>query len=255
MRVPVLFLLLLSGLTSQASCFSGMIYAWDRSRRVPPDGLLRMVFYGTAEELLPRLRKAPALYLRSEHDSVSVSVHEVLKGEFRESMVALRPAKLLHAGAHYRLVLDALWQGAPDPLMERAVYGNEGTTFLVEEAGNRWTLELSGCPAFVKHSYVSYGCGPEQYAWFRVPAARAAGTAVRVQVSSPGSGAVNEYVVAFQEGYVGIGHAMCSGAFRFGSGRNYTVRFALVDRTGRQGSWSDPVAFRRPEPPDERELR
>ena len=97
------------------------------------------------------------------------------------------------------------------------------------------------------------GCGPSIWVIFQLSGYDKSELFVRATVKNKATGKTTTCIVEIKDGYVSIGHNMCSGPFNFDDGNEYEVSFRLFDQSGNEGEVASAIAFTRPEPSKDEE--
>jgi hypothetical protein len=107
-------------------------------------------------------------------------------------------------------------------------------------------------PLEVKKTIIHYGCGPAIGVSFSCNVKEDSEYLVKTAVKDTKTGKEVIYYLVPDKNEVYIGHGMCSGAFEFREGnrdafgKQYEVKFSLMDASGNITGWTDVISFTSP---------
>jgi hypothetical protein len=237
---------LLTSFMASAMCSSSGVSVVGDRKTLHKNSILILEFYGMSQDYVTGLGKKNLVWLRSKNAKVALQVIEVLKGEMNVTQVVFRPTCDLAEGDLYELLLDNLEDTRGLQRYNSETQKNEPYTFRIEKnTAINTPLSFTTTPVETKKEMTEYGCGPARFVHFSIAADRSL-KYVRATVKNNKTGKTTTYILTIQDGKVVVGHGMCSGAFHFDDGDNFTVSFALMDNSGNTGRSSAPVNFTSP---------
>ncbi len=89
-------------------------------------------------------------------------------------------------------------------------------------------------------SYIHAGCGPEINVNFQYQITEKSEYLFKATVKNISKGTTTVYCVPSREGLIKIGQNMCFGAFRLVNGKNFEVRFSVIDASGNETPLTGP---------------
>jgi len=197
--------------------------------------------YAMSQEIITGLNKKYPIFLQSGSHQVKLSVKENCEGQFGLTQAILNIEGELTVGKKYILRIDNL------PKEERGMHNISDISWTVKKDVDTTLPIWNNQPKHVENTFMMYGCGPAVYASFEMEITDNSETLVKTELIDLKTNEKRIYYLQHSDGKLNIGHGMCSGAFNFGSDRNYKVRFDLVDASGNTlNKWTDWVEFDSP---------
>lgn len=232
---------------ASAKCASSGIYCLSKSTTLNKNGLIILEFYASSQSLIPDLNKKYPIYLKSSNGKVQLNIIETLKGEMSLTQIILKPASELKADGIYTLQIDNLPKYERKPERYNSLSNKrEELTFKISNSVDIDLPILTSTPTEQKKTLVYYGCGPESWVYFTIAGQDKSELFVRANVKNKATGKVTTYILDIENGFVKVGHGMCSGAFHFDNGDNFEVSFQLFDQSGNTSSLTKALAFTKP---------
>ena len=238
-----IFLSTFLALSGYAKCMDNGIYLLSRSSSLNKNGLVILEFYASSQSIIKELNKKYPIYLKSKKSKVTLIPIEILKGEMSVTQVILKPGPGIIPNKVYTLVIDHLPGNANRPLKTD---GGLPIKFKISNTNDIQKPVLISIPEEQKKTIDLFGCGPASWVYFNVQALDNSEFYVRIQVKSQVSGITTEYILNPENGQIMVGHGMCSGAIYFENGRQYEIRFQLVDQSGNKSTFTKPIKFTSP---------
>ena len=239
----------LISVVASAMCSFNGILPLSKSSTLNKNGLIILEFYSLSQDLIPGLNKKYPIYLQSLRGRVNLFVIEALTGEFSITQVVFKPESALNPGDTYELRIDSLSSHQPPPQQfDPTSKIWKPLTYTITEYTDLEFPLFTCAPLLTKKAYTRYGCGPAQIVQFQLAGYDKSEVFVRTTVKSKTTGKTSVYLLPIENGCVEVGHAMCSGAFRFRDGNDYEVSFQLFDQSGNRGESTSGIAFTKPDP-------
>ncbi len=220
---------------------------------IPQNGIIIIEFYGGSQYIASGLNKRHPIYLQSGDSKVTLTVVEVLGGDFQLTQAILRPSTLLSFEKMYTVFIDDINNKLFPPrlLNEKTKSWSSGPITV--------TSNLSTNTAFnytiteTKKTYVRYGCGPASWVYYNISGIDSSISFVRTTVKSLRTNNLSTYVVPIENGQIKLGHGMCSGPFLFNNAGNYEATFTLLNQSFEQKGQSQTLVFSQPNKQTEEE--
>jgi hypothetical protein len=247
MRLILVILAVFGSAIASAHCGGNGIELLSKRSTLNKNGLILLEFYASSQNLISDLNKKYPVYLRSAKGKVSLFVIEILKGEFRVTQVVLKPGSELLENEIYKLYIDNLPADERMPgQYNRKLQKWETPSFTITNYFDYELPDLSCTPVETKKSFGRFGCGPSRVVYFQLSGQDKSELFVRASVKNKTTGKTTDYILEIKDGFVEIGHGMCSGAFHFDNGDNYEVTFCLFDQSGNKGGVTKAIGFTKP---------
>lgn len=246
-RIALFFVSLLISMTAMSKCASYGIYSVLKSSSLNKNGVIILEFYGRSQSIVEDLNKKYPIYFKIANDKIALLPIEILKGEFLLTQVVLRPSLDLKEGELYELHIDnlSIFDGKPQRYNKKTERW-ESITFTINNRVDREVPAFTNLPIETKKSLDLYGCGPAKWVYFKVSVDDKSETFVRTKVKNIITGKVTDFILPIEDGFVKVGHGMCSGGFLFDNGDNFEVSFSLLDQSANHSDFTDVIAFQKP---------
>jgi hypothetical protein len=219
-----------------AKCGSHGIYSFTNSASFSKNGLIILEFYGSSQDLIKDLNTKYPIYLQNSQTKVTLEVFEILKGQFRQTQVVLKPKVELLLNESYTLQMENLPKYETKPSL----------TFKVVNDIDNVPPVFNGKPVETRKSFVGYGCGPAIWIYYDFSGQVEKDCFVRTTLKNKKTGLTTTYILKMYDGTVKIGHDMCSGAFAFDDKVDYEASFQLIDQAGNLSIAKKTVIFSKP---------
>lgn len=247
-RLHLFFLAFGFSLKTLADCTGSGLYFWPSNGQLLENPMLMIEGYANSQEIIHQLNQDHRIYLRSDQESVSLTVQEICVGQFYLTQALLVPERSLKPGSTYQLVIE----NTPDDLNPLRTWNSSTASYEpvqwtviagTDTIAPTWTQK----PDESKKTLVRYGCGPSMHVHFNFAIYDESPLLIKATViATKSKKSTSYYLDATDLTSVAIGHGMCSGAFTFDE-TDYTVSFDLLDGSGNQSTWEyEPVKFSRP---------
>lgn len=174
--------------------------------------------------ILNDLDKNYTVYLKSNKDSVKLSLIKSNKSYRLLSQVLLKPERYLLQSEIYHLYIDV-----------------KGSNTNIYKSSNNWKikniLDFEKPQIFKKTKYLYktityFGCGPSAQVVFKTCINDFSVLLVDVKLKDLETGLVSEYILPINDRCISVGYNMCSGEFFLAANRKYEVSFIYMDFAG-----------------------
>lgn len=226
--------------SASAKCMDNGIYLLSQSSSLHKNGLVILEFYGSSQSLVKDLNKKYPIYLKSKANKVELIPIEILKGDMKVTQVVLKPSSYLKPNEIYTLGIAHLTGNKNQP---SKTDGGLPIRFKISRTTDLQKPVFISSPTEQKKTIDLFGCGPASWVYFNVSALDNSEFYVRIQVKNQASGIKTEYILNRENGQIRVGHGMCSGAIYFEDGRQYEIRFQLVDQSGNKSNFTKAIKF------------
>lgn len=208
------------------------------------DGIIILEFYSADQYIAQGLNKRHPISLKSGAHTITLTVLEVLSGDYDITQVILRPDTVLSTKEVYTVFIDDIRNRAFPPrlLSEKKLSWTSGP-ITVKNNTNTDVSAFNYTITETKKTFVSYGCGPATWVYFSVAGIDSSKLYLRTTVKSLESNIVTTYILPIENGQVQVGHGMCAGAFRFKHSGRYEVTFTLMDQSYHKSVTSRTLIF------------
>ena len=232
-------------ISTHAMCSSSAFWAWP-DKTLPTNGHILITGYGMTQPTVRTVgRQRPVLVGGGQ--TVPLTVKALYEGQLRVTQVLLEPAHPLLPSTRYELRLERPTQGQ---LMVRTDGKRTLRAWTTGKKADAIVPKWKGPPLFTGGTYDNYGCGPSIHVDIKTPVVDPGDQLlVLATVTVVGRSRGRSYYVPITGGTVSLGHGMCSGPFRFGSGMAFEVSLTAVDAAGHTApAPGDPVVVVGPQP-------
>lgn len=239
--------------SATARCSSNGVAAFPADRALGSNGVLVLEGYSMTQSFIESLEERGTVWLTDGSGKFGLEAIELNKGAFQLTQVVLKPntGPLGLPAGTYRLQFVEL--ESPDPNHDHAF--NDAIEQLQKIDWTVSSLEDETAPAFTEapahtdNTFQLYGCGPDIHSVFSMKAEHSHELLVRAEVENMDDAVSSMFILPLGTTTLGIGHGMCSGAFKFVYDARYRARFRLLDAFGNQtAEWSEWVEFDSPQP-------
>lgn len=231
-----------------ADCAGSGIYFWPADYSLTPNSFIVVTGYASSEELVLGLGTKYEVFLENKSEKIKLVPVQTEVGGFHLSQIALKPEKELALGSSYQYVV----YGADDNSFLDQVYNytkgkREPVFFNVSKKPETIPPAWIKKPEFVKSEYIPFGCGPGKWIKYHFQIEETSNFLFRINLTHVINKSSVTFSITAEEGFLLIGHGMCSGAFEFIDGDNYEFTVDLIDECGNVTLWTDdPVQFTAP---------
>lgn len=216
--------LLVFPLAASADCMS---LSWAVSppagSTVPLNARFVLEGFGTAQDTVAKIAsRNPRLV--SESARLALEVIEVHVGEMGITQAVLKPRGALKPGTKYTLEFD-------DQQRDRFFLRGDQKPSWTAGPPDRVAPVWGSAPSPEPGRVAQMGCGPDIQAQVRLDVSDTSAVLIRARVKD-GTASEREYLLTPRSGAaLGIGHGMCSGAFKLPEGA-WTLELSAVDAAG-----------------------
>ena len=212
--------------------------AWDvfpaSGSKVPKNSRFIVEGYGSAQPAVLSLATRKPRLIPANGAEVPLKVVEINVGEMSITQAVLEPTAPLIEGTRYRLKIET------DTKREENMLAF-WTVGPADVEPPRWTRTPEAQPGKITR----FGCGPAIEAQVNVAIEDASALLMRAKVTRP-DGSSRQYLLPVpQNGRLEIGHGMCSGAFKIGGEKEWSLELTAVDVAGNATlALSPPLKFK-----------
>lgn len=224
-----------------ADCAGSGLYFWPNGKNLSSSSIIMIEGYAASQNLIDTLCELYPVYLVHEDEKIALKIKEIRKGQFYLTQVLLIPEKRLSAGKTYSLVIEGLEEDYTAATRWNSnTQKHESVEWTVMDEGDAVPPAWEIKPTLIGTDVVHYGCGPAEFASFKLSVKDDSPVLVRVSVTGKSSGINTIYYLDITgKNELEIGHGMCSGAFTFETDKEFDVRFDLLDAAGNVTTWQD----------------
>lgn len=238
MRKLFLILLILGTVKTYADCSSWNISVWPKGTEINKNSIFIIQGYGTSQDVIRNLNNKYKIYLKSKNSIVALEIIKIYEGQYRLTQAIVKPKNELVEGITYSLQIDNLEKYENDD------YYRENYKWKVTDKTDNDLPTWLTSPKYQSKQKINYGCGPAKFVDFCVCFNDYSPVVIFTKLTEQKTGKTAEYFVTPDSTSLRLGHGMCSGAFEFEDGKNYSVSFSLMDSSGnRNDSLTNEITF------------
>lgn len=224
---------------AKAECSAEGISFYPAGKHITPASVFVIEGYFNSQSQIHKIGKDVLLYLSAGNGRIQLKVADLCISDFYLTQAILKPETNLEPGKEYSLEVVSLNKKEP---LNQYLLSNE--KYKVEIPGKAVDLKFNAPPEIFSKNYVPYGCGPAKSVNFNLNTNLLPALVKATLTNKKNGNATSYYLKPNEFGILEIGHGMCSGAFTFYPGEEYTIRFDLVDSQGNITGWQGkPVEF------------
>ena len=243
-----LFLLVmftLGTISAFADCSSWGISVWPKGTEINKNSIFIIQGFGTSQDVIIKLNSKYKIYLKSNTSIINLKVVKIYEGQYRLTQAILKPSKELIEGLTYSLHIDNYEK-----------FENENYKWIVNNKRDVDLPTWSTKPKYQSKQKINFGCGPAKFVEFCTCINDESPVVVFTKITELKTGTTAEYFVQPDSTSLRLGHGMCSGAFEFEEGKNYSVSFSLMDSAGnRNDTLTKEITFSSPTDNDQENLK
>ena len=248
-------LLLLIGLSSSiafADCSSSGIYVFPENKEIYENSMFTLEGYYFSQEIIKDLDSNYTAYLVSEKERIQLHIIDRYQGQMDLYKVLLKPDGDLTMGVEFELkIIHNESDKEATDVMNRynpATKKYESIQFKVTKRADKKVPVWGNILKHKENTLTLFGCGPANYSIFEASVTDASKILIKVQIRNKTTNEIARYLVPFDRvnGFISLGHGMCSGPFVFKSGNKYEANFKPIDECGNTGAGSLWYSFDNP---------
>lgn len=235
LRLLLLFIFASNSYASNLMCgFEGMHF-YPEEKVISLNSMFIIEGYAASQETINSFKER-RIFLESEDGTlISLYLQEILVGRMQLTQAVLKPTSPLKPFTSYTLKYSDQTEAETRQLTQYNRHTKKFDKLEWRTAGPTYMNSSDGAAITFKYSssdVVHFGCGPAVHTFFSVNNVPSTEVWFRTEFIDVSNNQKTTFYLKASKGILGLGHGMCSGAFRYRGSGKYKARFIAVNTDG-----------------------
>ena len=243
-----LFIICNSLFSNNFDCAMSAMTFLPEKKEISLNSMFIIEGYAMSQKTINSLKKRKVFLEDKNGETVELILLEILKGQMSLTQAIFKPKEQLKPNTKYFLKISNLTKNEKYELVKwNSETGKRQKVYWQTKNEKQVNLLNSNLKIdFKKSKVIHYGCGPSVNAIFKVNNKNKNEIWYRTEIVSLTTKLKKVYIIREWNGFLNVGHGMCSGAFTFNEKGKYKVRFTPMNTDGKMNKMTKWYVFDNP---------